>query len=334
MQATLCRSWFRQTVRQVAIPAAWAVLASTPQKCHYTILTDLQYVHLHAGLLHKRGACRSYKLARLIYGQLFAKQKPSCHVSELLYVLVQGYCMKQALLMNPDSMQDLLLGTSQQPSMGAGHTSFTSRRDWQSVTVSHSCSTHTSQASYQMHFLNVVYPNCLHPLQRLAAPTVSSTCCHALCKCFAAKKHVLVCVIGAAPAPHSCKHCHVVIGKCTVLFAAVRHVKAVTESPFRAVILNFDPRAIIFAFDQPSELSSLQQQHFHTVYSMQCAYQLHYMASTNMCPHLGNLCASDEHLCGDLLLSASFGLSFVHVMCSRNTISYPKSLLFISKDPF
>ncbi|KAL0029339.1 hypothetical protein WJX77_000730 [Trebouxia sp. C0004] len=45
-----------------------------------------------------------------------------------------GYCMKQALLMNPDSMQDLLMGTTHQPSIGTGHTSFTSRRDWQSVT--------------------------------------------------------------------------------------------------------------------------------------------------------------------------------------------------------
>ncbi|KAA6427395.1 MAG: hypothetical protein FRX49_02059 [Trebouxia sp. A1-2] len=47
-----------------------------------------------------------------------------------------GYCMKQALLMNPDSMQHLLMGTIHQPSMGTGHTSFTSRRDWQLVTES------------------------------------------------------------------------------------------------------------------------------------------------------------------------------------------------------
>ncbi len=46
--------------------------------------------------------------------------------------------MKQALLMNPDSMQDLLLGTTHQPSMGTSNASFTSRRDWKSVTVSHS----------------------------------------------------------------------------------------------------------------------------------------------------------------------------------------------------
>lgn len=43
--------------------------------------------------------------------------------------------MKQALLMNPDSMKDLLNGSSQQ-TLGTSHSSFTSRRDWQAVTVS------------------------------------------------------------------------------------------------------------------------------------------------------------------------------------------------------
>ncbi len=127
------------------------------------------------------------------------------------YVLVQGYCMKQALLANPDSMQDLLMGTTHQASMGAGHTSFTSRRDWQSVTVSYTCSTQTSQASFQMHLLNMVYGRLATLLSSIAEtsspPTVSSTCCQALCKCFDAKKHVLVCILRAAPAPHSCMHC-------------------------------------------------------------------------------------------------------------------------------
>ncbi|DBB07219.1 TPA: hypothetical protein ACH3X1_011783 [Trebouxia sp. C0004] len=68
-----------------------------------------------------------------------------------------GYCMKQALLMNPDSMQDLLMGTTHQPSIGTGHTSFTSRRDWQSVTVSHSSFTQTFQASFQRHLSCIWY---------------------------------------------------------------------------------------------------------------------------------------------------------------------------------
>lgn len=77
----------------------------------YTILTDLQYVRLHAGLLHERGTGGELaKLARLTSAQLFSTPKPSCYVSELQYVLLQGYCMKQALLMNADSMQDLVLG--------------------------------------------------------------------------------------------------------------------------------------------------------------------------------------------------------------------------------
>ena len=55
--------------------------------------------------------------------------------------------MKQALLMNPDSMKDLLSGIpgpapgpgpgpSPQQSLGISHSHFTSRRDWQAVTVS------------------------------------------------------------------------------------------------------------------------------------------------------------------------------------------------------
>lgn len=51
-------------------------------------------------------------------------------------------------------------------------------------------------------------------------------------------------------------------------------------------------------------------------------------------PLLGKLRASNEHLCGDLLLSASFALSFVHVICNKHANSYHKQLLFISRSPF
>lgn len=53
--------------------------------------------------------------------------------------------MKQALLMNPDTLKDLLSGSpgpapgsapSPQQSHGSSHSHFTSRRDWQAVTVS------------------------------------------------------------------------------------------------------------------------------------------------------------------------------------------------------
>ena len=47
--------------------------------------------------------------------------------------------MKQALLMNPDSMKDLLNSSSPISNLGGSHSSFTSRRDWQSVTVSFPC---------------------------------------------------------------------------------------------------------------------------------------------------------------------------------------------------
>ena len=70
---------------------------------------------------------------------------------------VQGYCMKQALLMNPDNMKDLLSGSSPAPgpasapgpgpqrTLGSSHSHFTSRRDWQAVTVSPSYDMHISR---------------------------------------------------------------------------------------------------------------------------------------------------------------------------------------------
>lgn len=148
MQATLCSRWFRQ-IQTACTTCSLGGPGQYTSKASCTVLSDLQYVHWHAGLLHERGACGELeKLARLNHGQLSSTTKPTCQLSEVQHVLVQGYCMKQALLMNPDSMRDLLMGTTHQSSIGTGHTSFTSRRDWQSVTVSHSCSTQTLQASF------------------------------------------------------------------------------------------------------------------------------------------------------------------------------------------
>ncbi len=58
-------------------------------------MQEVLVVKLKACKTHLRAAC---------------PHPPSCHLSELQYVRVQGYCMKQPLLMDPDSMQDLVLG--------------------------------------------------------------------------------------------------------------------------------------------------------------------------------------------------------------------------------
>ena len=182
-----------------------------------------------------------------------------------------------------------------------------------------------------MRLLSMVYGRLAKMLSTIAEtsspPIVSSTCCHALYKCFEAKKHVLFCITCAAPTPHSCTHCLVVIGKCPVLLAAVRHVKAVTESPFRAVILAFDPRAVVLALISRlnyQACSSSTSTLCPAAFACACNVHISCVAGMNLCPYLKTLCASDEHLCVDLLLSASFGFSFVHIMCNRNAISYPK----------
>lgn len=58
----------------------YLVLGQYTSKPSYIILTELQFVHWHAGLLHETAACGEVeKLARLVYGQLFPIPTPSCH---------------------------------------------------------------------------------------------------------------------------------------------------------------------------------------------------------------------------------------------------------------
>lgn len=90
--------------------------------------------------------------------------------------------MKQALLMNPDNMKDLLSGSSgpalapgpaaapgpgPQHSLGSSHSYFTSRRDWQAVTVN---------PSYDMHISRTpqLYMHCSKITHTAASPHRSS----------------------------------------------------------------------------------------------------------------------------------------------------------------
>ncbi|KAL3160488.1 hypothetical protein ABBQ32_010799 [Trebouxia sp. C0010 RCD-2024] len=83
--------------------------------------------------------CKTYAVLVEDLQQLLARLEAEPSSSELQLELqnqtrAAGYCMKQALLMNPDNMKDLLAGNSEGLGADPTHSYFTCPRDWQAVT--------------------------------------------------------------------------------------------------------------------------------------------------------------------------------------------------------